>query len=105
MLCFSIQRVVPNLAWQGYTAERRLRNGLASCSDHARIVPPLQLVSSPVSYAFRLRRLTQSGSPEVGTSNDCALVMAPCAFSRTAVTFRGRCRGNLVLRFFEVDFS
>ena len=33
--------------------------------------------------------------PRAGASNDCALVLVPCAFSHMVVTFRGRRRGNL----------
>ena len=32
-----------------------------------------------------------------GCFYDCALVVAPCVFSHTAVTFPGRRKGNLVL--------
>ena len=30
-----------------------------------------------------------------GASNDCALVVVPCAFSHMVLTFRGRRKGNL----------
>ena len=43
--------------------------------------------------------------PAAGASSDCALVVAPCAFSHTVVTFRGRRKGNLVFWRFKVDFS
>ena len=38
-------------------------------------------------------------------SNDCALVVEPCAFSHMVTTFRGRRKGNLVFWCSKVDFS
>ena len=47
-----------------------------------------------------------AGSQSLGASNDCALVVAPCAFLHMVVTFRGRRKGNLVFWCcFKVNFS
>ena len=43
--------------------------------------------------------------PAAGASNDCAIVVAPCAFWHMAITFRGRRKGNLVFWRSKVDFS
>ena len=40
-----------------------------------------------------------------GASSDCVLVVVPCVFWCMVVTFRGRCKGNLVLWCSKVDFS
>ena len=40
-----------------------------------------------------------------GCFNDCALVVALCAFSHMVVTFRGRRKGKFVLLCSKVDFS
>ena len=50
--------------------------------------------------AFRLRRLAEAA----GASNDCALVVVPCAFSYMVVTFRGRRKANLVFWWSKVEF-
>ena len=39
-----------------------------------------------------------------GASNDCALVVVPCAFSHMVITFRDRCKGS-ELFYFELQFS
>ena len=42
--------------------------------------------------------------PAAGASSNCALVVVPCAFWYMVVTFRGRCKGNLVLWCSKVNF-
>ena len=47
-----------------------------------------------------------TGSVNLGVgSDDCALVVAPRAFSHMVVTFRGRRKGNLVFWCFKADLS
>ena len=41
----------------------------------------------------------------VGACCDCALVAPLSAFLDMVVTFRGRCKGNLVIWWSKVDFS
>ena len=68
---------------------------IAEAHGRARLIRCcLQYVHAPRNprSAFRLRR-----PPAAGASDDCALVVAPCAFSHMVVTFRGRRKGSLVL--------
>ena len=65
-------------------------------SDHGRII---------VKYVHFDCAGSHSLGAAVRASNDCALVVVPCAFSHMMVTFRGRHRGNLVFWCFKVDFS
>ena len=52
------------------------------------------LSKSSTCISTQAREIWVAGA---GACRDCALVVAPCGFSHTVVTFRGRRKGNLVL--------